>query len=879
VTVSRRTEDRAAERRDVGAAKPARRRPSAWSPSVLVFSAALAALAIFGYATAVRHADVAHPALSIPWVFFVIAFSLSDNFAVHVEFGDNAHSFNLNELPLVVGLFTCDLRLLVVARVLATVVTLTLFQRQRFAKLVFNISLAALESVMVVGVFDVSSHAIGNRTALLWLIAVAATSSVTVLQAAAITTAVRLSGGHSQPRQMVMTAVLGMVSAAATASLGIATVTMLEADLLAGTVVMAVVSSVLFAAYRGYAVIAQRYANLEKLYGFTKLLAHSPEFETAMRVTLTEACDLLRAERAELCLLESSDVDGAFVSVAFADGEIEVGVGQRFDGDLARARVLEQGRGTFVARHSKEANERRYLAELRALDVAMVPLRNAERVIGTLAVYNRRGEVSTFDSDDIKLFETLANHASVSLENGRLIDQLRKEVAQKQHQALHDPLTELGNRNLLTTRAEEALAERHSWGDHLAVLMLDLNRFKDVNDTLGHQQGDMLLRQVAVRLRQQVPATATVVRLGGDEFAILLPCVSGADEAMATAAELYAAMAQPFVIDGLQLSATAAVGVAVAPEHGEDIAALLQHADIAMYDAKESGEPGVALYDTRKNRHSQRRLTLAAELREAIKNESLHVHYQPKAALADGNVVGAEALLRWQHSVHGAIAPDEFVPLAEGTGLMRDMTLFVLRRALEQIAIWHSLGLDHLHVSVNLSARSLISVELVRDIEEALRHAKVPAHSLTLEITETQMMADRPRTIDVLERLNAVGVGVSIDDFGTGYSSLSYLHNLPVDEIKIDKSFVLTMNSSHANRQIVQSIIDLGRNLGLSVVAEGIEDALTWETLTMLGCDVGQGYFLSRPIPPEHLTPWLFQRLTPLPDAPARTRRLFAANG
>ena len=329
---------------------------------------------------------------------------------------------------------------------------------------------------------------------------------------------------------------------------------------------------------------------------------------------------------------------------------------------------------------------------------------------------------------------------------------------------------------------------------------------------------------------------------------------------MTVANRMQHAIQQPFMIDDLHLAVTGSIGVAIAPLHGETTAALLQHADIAMYQAKDAPEADVALYDNEQNQHSQRRLTLAAELRAAIEADALEVHYQPKANLATGQLIGVEALLRWQHPTYGPIPPDEFVPLAERTGLIRPMTLLVLRHALAQLRTWHDMGLPELHMAVNLSARSLMSAELADDVEDALRTADVPAHALTLEITETEMMADPSRTIPVLDRLAAMGIEISVDDFGTGYSSLSYLQRLPVDELKIDKSFVLGMTTSAANLTIVQTIIDLGRNLNLRVVAEGIEDAITWDTLASLGCDIGQGYFLSRPTPPARLTPWLLTR-------------------
>jgi diguanylate cyclase (GGDEF)-like protein len=659
-----------------------------------------------------------------------------------------------------------------------------------------------------------------------------------------------------------------------TASLGIASVTLLTADRAAASCRSAVIGAVLYASYRGYAVVTQRYANLEKLYDFTKLLARTPELESSMRVTLREARDVLRAQRADLCLIEREDDDDGFLRVSLAaDDTLEVTADHDLSSDWVRAEVVAEQRPVVIPRNSREPAAARYLAEQGVTDLVMVPLVQSGGVVGTVAVYNRLGEVSTFDDDDVKMFETLANHVSISLENARLIDRLRSEVAEKQHQALHDPLTALGNRNLFATRAAQAVRESRTAGWRVAVLLMDLNRFKEVNDTLGHQQGDTLLRQVAARLRASSPPAATIARLGGDEFAVLIPQIRSAREAEQVAIEIQFAMQQPFQVDELQLAVTGAIGIAVTPDHGDDPATLLQHADIAMYQAKEGRDSGVQLYDNRDNQHSHRRLALAGALKEVVDAGGLTVHYQPKARPADqprrrrpkpccGGSTRATARCR----------PTSSSPLAESTGLMRRLTTFVLRESLEQLARWHELGFAELHVAVNLSARSLIDLELADEVQQLLLETGLPAEKLTLEITETQMMADTSRTVVVLERLNELGVQISIDDFGTGYSSLTYLKRLPVHEVKIDRSFVDTMSSDDANATIVRSIIDLGRNLSLRVVAEGVEDGITWEALAALDCDMAQGYYLSKPIPPERLTPWLVHRRA-LHDSPSSGER------
>ena len=387
-------------------------------------------------------------------------------------------------------------------------------------------------------------------------------------------------------------------------------------------------------------------------------------------------------------------------------------------------------------------------------------------------------------------------------------------------------------------------------------MLMDLNRFKDVNDTLGHHHGDLLLQEVAQRIGIVLPEPGLIARLGGDEFVVLLPQLRNDDQAEEIASRIQVALQQPMVVDQVQLAVSAAIGISIAPAHGTEVATLLQHADIAMYNAKEKGDGGIAIYDADHNRHSTRRLALAGELQTAIADGLLEVFYQPKADLVTGRFTGVEALARWEHPQHGPIPPDEFVPLAEGTGQIRAMTSLVIGRVLEQARSWREQGVN-LPISVNLSTSSLIDLDFAGQIEAMCKARNVEPSVLLLEITETQMMADPARTVRLLERLAQLGIEFSVDDFGTGYSSLSYLQRLPVHEIKVDKSFVLGMTADDSNTKIVRSIVDLGHNLGLRVVAEGVEDRLTWNALAAMKCDIAQGYYLSRPLPGPQLTAFL----------------------
>jgi diguanylate cyclase (GGDEF)-like protein len=394
-------------------------------------------------------------------------------------------------------------------------------------------------------------------------------------------------------------------------------------------------------------------------------------------------------------------------------------------------------------------------------------------------------------------------------------------------------------------------------------MILDLDRFKEVNDTLGHHNGDLLLKQIGSRLTAALRESDSIARLGGDEFGVLLPQIADGDEALAVAEKIRQALREPVALNGISLDLAATIGIAVYPEHGDDVVTLLQRADVAMYLAKED-HTGCELYLPERDEYSPARLALVAELRRAIDQEELVLHYQPKAELKGGRVVGVEALVRWQHPERGLLRPDEFVPLAERTGLIKELTLRVLEAALHQLRAWQENGLQ-LSVSVNLSARDLLDLELPETVERLLRKYDLPPNRLELEITESVILADPMRARLVLNRLSAMGVELAIDDFGSGYSSLAYLKRLPVRQIKIDRSFVMNMEQDENDAVIVRSTIDLGRNLGLRVVAEGVESEATWSDLARLECDLAQGYYLSRPIPAQALAHWVSERADPPP--------------
>ncbi|MDH3670727.1 MAG: EAL domain-containing protein [Gammaproteobacteria bacterium] len=425
---------------------------------------------------------------------------------------------------------------------------------------------------------------------------------------------------------------------------------------------------------------------------------------------------------------------------------------------------------------------------------------------------------------------------------------------QAMHDVTHDALTDLPNRVLFRDRLEQALHAAQHDRAHLAILMMDLDGFKEINDTLGHFNGDRLLKQVAARLQGIMQETSTVARLGGDEFAILLPKILLVKDAAEVARKIGKALQSPFGLEGLKLDVQASIGIAVYPEHGSDADTLLQRADVAMYMAKQD-KTGYIVYDPKHDKHSPHRLTLMGELRHAIESDELVLHYQPKATIKTGEIIEVEALVRWQHPQHDLMRPDEFIPLAERTGLIKPLTVWVLNHALQQHSIWKEQGLD-IGVAVNMSAHGLLDLELPDLIAGVLASHNAEPNRLVLEITETTIMVDQERALQILTRLADMGVRLAIDDFGTGYSSLAYLSKLPVREIKIDKSFVMDMNENEKHAMIVRATIDLAHNLGLEVIAEGTCAKEIFARLESLNCDAAQGEYISPPISVEEFEHW-----------------------
>jgi diguanylate cyclase (GGDEF)-like protein len=791
-----------------------------------------------------------------PVVFLAVAFAVFEMLPVHLEYREEVHSVSVSELALVAGLIFFPPSEVLAARLAGSVVALVLGRRQWTIKLPFNLASFALETTVATVVY---------RALLAWhpvLSAVGAVAIIAGVLSASIVGTVSVAAVISLHERRLQKAILGEgIRIAMLGALVMSSVGMLASGLIWAepglSWLMVVVAALACLCFRGYASLRQRYASLDRLYTFNRSVGTAIETGQATQLLLTKAADLLRAGVGEIILFDEEGTSGLRSSVV--DGRFDTAEVTLDPATSLEHRAAALGSALLVSRFTKDPDLTRRLGRRGVKDAMVVPLRRNGAVVGTFLVANRLSGVTTFDAEDLKLFDTVGVHASTTLENGRLIDQLRQEAASKEFQSLHDNLTGLANRTLFHRLVEQAI-ESCPKGRAVGVMLMDLDRFKEVNDTLGHHTGDLLLIELSNRLRQVLGARGQIARLGGDEFAILLPDVVGLTEAEEVTKLILAALERPLALTEINLQIGASIGVAMFPDHAIDSDALLQLADVAMYQAK-ANHTGYAVYASRRDNHDARRLALASDLRSAVERDEIVVHYQLKADVKSRRLAGVEALVRWQHPSFGLVPPDEFVPIAEHTGLIRLLTDHVLEAALRQCRSWQRLGFP-LNVAVNLSVRNLMDRDLPDRIGALLSEVGLSAGMLTLEITEGTIMADPARTLEVLNRLAAMGITLAIDDFGTGYSSLSYLKRLPVHEVKIDKSFVQHMTSDEDDLVIVRSVVDLARNLRLGVVAEGVEDAPTWACLADLGCDSIQGFYLSKPLEAGLLTHRLLTRGT-----------------
>src|SRR4051794_19958490 len=764
----------------------------------------------------------------LPWLALVLGFAVADSIVVHINIGRHAHSFSFADVPFAVALLLAPHVSILTSRLVGGGLLLLLVQRQPLTKLAFNLTQWALAIVSALAVWEAFPDG-GAQDQRAWAAAVVAVLTLELASALAISAVIALDGGRVDLRGVARSAGTAMFTSVANTAFVLMAVGVGRHDW-RGLWAVAVVAVFLAVAQRSHVRLQKRHGALERLNNTSRRLGRDLHADAIASEIVIGAAGTLNAATAQLDLLAREESPSVCV---------------HYDGTAVTTSPASPVDDATLARRRRRGRTARITAPVRAQGTLLGHL----TVTGSAAV-------STFGVDEQHLLNTLAEHASTALTNGWLADELREQVSDNERQATHDALTGLPNR-LMFERVVSALRGN---GRELTVLLLDLDRFKEINDTLGHAAGDALLQDAGQRLKVAVPQALCVARLGGDEFTILL---TGADEDVAISAAQAArdALLHPLEVASVAVSVDASIGVALAPTHGVSCDELLRHADVAMYAAKE-GRNGVAVYNSEIDHNDASRLGLVAELRDAVQQDQLFLHYQPKVGLADDADTGkasVEALVRWNHPVRGLLPPDEFIGVAEQTGVIVALTDWVLSRSLNQCRRWLDDGLD-MSVAVNLSPRVLRDPTFPDRLVRLLEAHRMPAARLTLEITETAIMDDVGHAIDALWQLRRIGVRLSIDDLGVGHSSLAYLKQLPVHEVKIDKSFVLNMADDQDDDAIVCAVVGLAQRLRLSVVAEGVETVHARDRLVEIGCDVAQGYWYSRPLAAPDVVPWFSGR-------------------
>ncbi len=827
-----------------------------WQLSALM---AFGAAALVGFHVELTPSDLAWP--SIVCLALIPAFVLAEIVVIHLPAQRSSHSHTLRELPAITGLTFLPFGEYVLAYVVGGGLALLLWSHQRGLKLVFNVAMFALEAALGVTVYMLVLGGGDPISPLAWAAALAAVLVTDLISASAVTAAISLTEGRLDREVMGEALRSGVPAAVVNTCVALLFVTLVVArpsslPLLGAIVVLLVLG------YRVYVSLARGYAQTQQLYEFVEVTSRSTEIEDVIPAILAESARLLKADRAQLAVVESAGVLRLVTWEAGQDREEEVPHLQELE-DAWWGSALTGPSVLMPSDSGADATS----ASGDARDGIAVAMRDDTEIVGVLHVSNRSFDGETFGPEDLRLFEALAAHATVALSKARAIERLKRAAEERQYEAMHDPLTGLPNRRAFTQAVEAAMAR----GREGAVLLLDLDDFKDVNDTLGHTAGDALLRVTGTRLDQESPGL--VARLGGDEFAVLL-VDGGLDAAVEVAHRLRAAVTLPVPLSDVDLITSASFGVAELAGSAQSSDDLLAQADVAMYAAKEA-RTGVESYRAADGVAIERRLVLAADLGIALERGELELWFQPQARLSDGGVSGFEALLRWSHPQFGWVPPPEVVAVAQRTGLVRTLTDYILDQALSSRMRWHDAGFD-LEVAVNVTPRDIADLTLVRRVEQALVDTGVPASALVIEVTESDALGDPERSMVVLNGLASLGIRLSVDDFGTGYSSLAYLERLPVHEVKIDQSFVFRLERDASDSTIVRATVNLAHDLGLRVVAEGVESEVSRRLVAELGCDVYQGYGLSRPITTSGVLPWLQAMAVRRPTDGPHVERFYA---
>ncbi|ASO18204.1 diguanylate cyclase (GGDEF)-like protein [Actinoalloteichus hoggarensis] len=792
-----------------------------------------------------------------------VGFLLAERFTIHVDVNRVGWTVSFTEIPLVIGLLIAPFEVVLIAHLLAGMGMLmgTLISRRAYSHAIYNAGVMCLEVAVpfaMVAVFGRLLEGVGPS----WLPVMLGALFSPLISMLLALAAMRVLGGEVRFSGAVRMAAYILAVGLLNTSVGLVGFELADRAPW-GWALLVFLCLAVAAFYRAYSGLLRERRDLEALSDVSLTVARSgqhvagrPAGERSPAVadsrdewqSITDRIrDQLNATRVVLHLRLDPDGDRFSVvsgeplpSAAFPNGELKDDPLLQLPGTQVRY---------FRAIDAVE-EIRSALGRRGAYEALIVPLRGAHQLLGAVEVHDRISRWRGFGQADIRLLRTLASHLATTMDNRRLLGRLR-------HDAYHDPLTGLLNR----PGFREAADARIEPGRQASILRLDLDVLSTVSDALGHAWSDRMVVAAGGRIRDVLGADAPLARLESGSFAVLV--LDRGDEELAALAELLLAeVVRPYPVDRLTVEASAVVGYACLDEEPTEeespADALLQQADVAMRAAR-TGDAGVRRYVPSMGQIFLRRFQLVTQFRQALDTGQVEVHFQPKIALRSRAVVGVEALVRWVHPEFGRLDPDEFVPAVEATGLVDALTSFVMERALIEVRGWLDRGL-RISAAVNLSVRNLADESFPERVGEALSRHEVPPQLLTFELTESGVMSDPERALPVLRRLHALGVVLAVDDFGTGYSSLAYLRQLPVDEVKIDKSFVFGMGSDLSDMAVVRSIIELGHSLGLVVVAEGVEEDAVRDQLVEMGCDIAQGYLISRPLPLDRFEAWLQAR-------------------
>jgi len=824
------------------------------------FGAALMILVTVGSVMAFARSS----SLSLPpdllWLLLLPAFVFAERTEIHFEFRKQTVGWSVNEIPSVVGLFVFGVEATALSRAVA-IILLTLTARYPPPKLAFNVAVAVFETIVagfmlrVLQLTDLSEP-------ITWLGLIGSLLLAGVLGIACIAGAIRITEGTVTGNFWSALALPQLVLGPVASTVGVVVLLLLQVSPWA--IILAVLVLAVFALlYRRYAAAARDRRSLSEVYAFAELVKSAVGADGEL-VILEAVREKFNADRAALWMPPYLDRGPRLLSVA-GQGTTAYPGPDDPDDAIRLETMAGQGARLIVDGARATAQELTGLHRRGVNELLGVPLETETLEPGYLEVCDRNGSLLHFSNTDVELLQSLATHVAAALRQRQLLDKIRYDAA-------HDQVTDLPNRFWLTATIDAYLAADRVHR-RLALLLAEIDGFAQVNETLGHAAGDEFLQVIAAALAEHAPPDAAVARIGGAQFALVLPDLNIV-LAEREAIRLCRAVSSRVLVAGLELSAELTVGVAVAPLHGSSAGLLIQRADVAVLAARAAGQP-TATYSKAMDEQSMRRLQLGADLPDAIEDSQITTFFQPIVGARAGEIAAVELLSRWTHPTLGPVTPDEFIPLAERIGQITPLTRRVLRTGLQRCQAWRDEGVM-ISIAVNLSAQSLVEPGFVNEVADTLALHRFPPELLTFEITEGSVIGDDTLALPALKALHDLGVRLSVDDFGTGYSSLSYLRRLPIDEIKIDKSFVFSLSTDPGTNTIARSIIDLAHDLDLRVVAEGVEDELTRDLLTNMRCDYLQGYLVTRPLSEENLASWLTARTAIRPaDQDASQRKLY----